>query len=63
MVLFVLRKYVWVVNVLLIVAIAYSVSATINNGLRDKIESDKGGLTGEHIYKEKYGRVKIIYGT
>jgi len=61
MVLFVLRKYVWVVNVLLIVAIAYSVSATINNGLRDKIESDKGGLTGEHIYKEKYGRVKIPY--
>ncbi len=61
MLLFVLRKYVWVVNVLLIVAIAYSVSATINNGLRDKIESDKGGLTGEHLYKEKYGRVKIPY--
>ena len=61
MLLFALRKYVWVVNVLLIVAIAYSVSATINNGLRDKIESDKGGLTGEHVYKEKYGRVKIPY--
>ena len=61
MLLFVLRKYVWVVNVLLIDAIAYSVSATINNGLRDKIESDKGGLTGEHLYKEKYGRVKIPY--
>ena len=61
MLLFVLRKYVWVVNILLIVAIAYSVSATINNGLRDKIESDKGGLTGEHLYKEKYGRVKIPY--
>lgn len=61
MLLFVLRKYVWVVNVLLIVAIAYSVSATINNGLRDKIESDKGGLIGEHLYKEKYGRVKIPY--
>ena len=61
MVLFVLRKYVWVVNVLLIVAIAYSVSATINNGLRGKIESDKGGLTGEHLYKEKYGRVKVPY--
>ena len=61
MLLFVLRKYVWVVNVLLIVAIAYSVSATVNNGLRDKIESDKGGLTGEHLYKEKYGRVKIPY--
>ncbi|MCY3625065.1 MAG: PDZ domain-containing protein [Candidatus Dadabacteria bacterium] len=61
MVLFVLRKYVWVVNVLLIVAIAYSVSATVNNGLRDKIESDKGGLTGEHLYKEKYGQVKIPY--
>ncbi len=61
MVLLVLRKYVWVVNVLLIVAIAYSVSATINNGLRDKIESDKGGLTGEHLYKEKYGQVKIPY--
>lgn len=61
MFLFVLRKYVWVVNVLVIVAIAYSVSAMINNGLRDKIESDKGGLTGEHVYKEKYGRVKIPY--
>lgn len=61
MLLFVLRKYVWVVNILLIVAIAYSVSATINNGLRDKIESDKGGLTSEHLYKEKYGRVKIPY--
>ncbi len=61
MLLFVLRKYVWVVNILLIVAIAYSVSVTINNGLRDKIESDKGGLTGEHLYKEKYGRVKIPY--
>lgn len=61
MLLVVLRKYVWVVNVLLIVAIAYSVSATINNGLRDKIESDKGGLTGEHLYKEKYGRVKTPY--
>ena len=61
MLLFVLRKYVWVVNILLIVAIAYSVSATINNGLRDKIESDKGGLTGEHLYKEKYGRVKTPY--
>lgn len=61
MVLFVLRKYVWVVNVLLIVAIAYSVSAMINNGLRDKIESDKVGLTGEHVYEEKYGRVKIPY--
>ncbi len=61
MFLFVLRKYVWVVNILLIVAIAYSVSAMINNGLRDKIESDKGGLTGEHIYKEKYGRVNIPY--
>ena len=61
MLLFVLRKYVWVVNILLIVAIAYSVSATINNGLRDKIESDKGGMAGEHLYKEKYGRVKIPY--
>ena len=61
MFLFVLRKYVWVVNVLVIVAIAYSVSAMINNGLRDKIESDKVGLTGEHVYKEKYGRVKIPY--
>ena len=61
MVLVILRKYVWVVNILLIVAIAYSVSAMINNGLRDKIESDKGGLTGEHIYKEKYGGVKIPY--
>lgn len=61
MLLVVLRKYVWIVNVLLIVAIAYSVSAIINNGLRDKIESDKGGLTGEHVYKEKYGRVKIPY--
>lgn len=61
MLLFVLRKYVWVVNILLIVAIAYSVSAMINNGLRDKIESDKGGLTGEHLYREKYGRVKIPY--
>lgn len=61
MLLLVLRKYVWIVNVLLIVAIAYSVSTMINNGLRDKIESDKGGLTGEQIYKEKYGRVKIPY--
>ena len=61
MLLFILRKYVWVVNILLIVAIAYSVSAMINNGLRDKIESDKGGLTGEHLYKEKYGRVKTPY--
>ncbi len=61
MLLFVLRKYVWVVNVLLIIAISYSVSAMINNGLRDKIESDKGGLTGEHVYKEKYGRVKTPY--
>ena len=59
MVLFLLRKYVWVVNILLIVAIAYSVSAMINNGLRDKIESGEGSLTGEHLYKEKYGRVKI----
>lgn len=61
MFLFLLRRYVWVVNVLLIVAIAYSVSAMINNGLRDKIESGEGGLTGEHLYKEKYGRVKIPY--
>ena len=61
MFLLVLRKYAWVVNVLLIVAIAYSVSAMINNVLRDKIESDKGGLTGEHVYKEKYGRVKTPY--
>lgn len=61
MFLFLLRKYVWVVNVLLIVAIAYSVAAMINNGLRDKIESGEGGLTGEHLYKEKYGRVKIPY--
>lgn len=61
MVLFLLKKYVWVVNILLIVAIAYSVSAMINNGLRDKIESGEGGLTGEHLYKEKYGRVKIPY--
>ncbi len=61
MLLLVLRKYVWVVNILLIVAIAYSVSAMINNGLRDKIESDKGGLTSEHLYKEKYGRVKTPY--
>ena len=61
MVLFLLRKYVWVVNILLIVAIAYSVSAMINNGLRDKIESGEGSLTGEHLYKEKYGRVKIPY--
>ena len=59
--LFLLRKYVWVVNVLLIIAIAYSVAAMINNGLRDKIESDKGGVTSEHLYKEKYGRVKIPY--
>lgn len=61
MLLLLLRKYVWVVNVLLIVAIAYSVAAMINNGLRDKIESDKGGVTSEHLYKEKYGRVKIPY--
>ena len=61
MILFVLRKYAWVVNILLIIAISYSVSAMINNGLRDKIESDKGGLTGEHVYKEKYGRVKTPY--
>ena len=61
MLLLLLRKYVWVVNILLIVAIAYSVAAMINNGLRDKIESDKGGVTGEHLYKEKYGRVKIPY--
>ncbi len=61
MLLFVLRRYVWVVNVLLIIAISYSVSAMINNGLRDRIESDKGGLTGEHVYKEKYGRVKTPY--
>ena len=61
MFLFLLRKYVWVVNILLIVAIAYSVAAMINNGLRDKIESGEGGLTGEHLYKEKYGRVKIPY--
>ena len=61
MLLLLLRKYVWVVNVLLIVAIAYSVAAMINNGLRDKIESDKGGVTSEHLHKEKYGRVKIPY--
>lgn len=61
MFLFLLRKYVWIVNILLIVAIAYSVAAMINNGLRDKIESGEGGLTGEHLYKEKYGRVKIPY--
>ncbi len=61
MFLFLLRRYVWVINVLLIVAIAYSVSAMINNGLRDKIESGQGGFTGEHLYKEKYGRVKIPY--
>ena len=61
MFLFLLKKYVWVVNILLIVAIAYSVAAMINNGLRDKIESGEGGLTGEHLYKEKYGRVKIPY--
>ncbi len=61
MLLSVLRSYAWVVNVLLIIAISYSVSATVNNGLRDRIESDKGGLTGEHVYKEKYGRVKTPY--
>lgn len=61
MFLFLLRKYVWVVNILLIVAIAYSVAAMINNGLRDRIESGEGGLTSEHLYKEKYGRVKIPY--
>ena len=61
MFLFLLRKYVWVVNILLIVAIAYSVATMINNGLRDKIESGEGGLTSEHLYKEKYGRVKIPY--
>ncbi len=61
MFLFLLRKYVWAVNILLIVAIAYSVAAMINNGLRDKIEPGEGGLTGEHLYKEKYGRVKIPY--
>jgi len=61
MVLFLLRKYVWVVNILLIAAIAYSVSAIINNSLRENIESDKSGWGNEHLYKEKYGRVKIPY--
>lgn len=61
MLFFLLRKYVWVVNILLIVAIGYTVAAMINNGLRDRIESDKGGITSEHLYKEKYGRVKTPY--
>lgn len=61
MLFFLLKKYVWVVNVLLIVAIAYSVSAMVNNGLRDRIESDKGGIASEHLYKEKYGQVRIPY--
>ncbi|MCY3986763.1 MAG: hypothetical protein OXF23_06990, partial [Candidatus Dadabacteria bacterium] len=61
MVLFFVRKYVWAVNILLIVAIAYSAASMINNGLRDRIESNEKALTGEHIYKEKYGRVKVPY--
>ena len=61
MVLFFFRKYVWAVNILLVVAIAYSVASMINNGLRDRIEPNEQALTGEHIYKEKYGRVKVPY--
>ncbi len=57
----VLKKYVWVINLLLIVAISYSIAAMINNGLREKIESGTQTHFGDHLYEEKYGRINIPY--
>lgn len=61
MLLFLLKKYVWVVNVLLIVAIAYSLAGMINGALRDRIESGAASAPGGEAYKSRYEDVKVPY--
>ena len=59
MLLFLLKKYVWVVNAALLVAISYLVAGTINDALRDRIESGATAATGGDAYKSRYEGVKV----
>lgn len=59
MLLFLLKKYVWVVNALLLVAISYLVAGMINDALRDRIESGATAATGGDAYKSRYEDVKV----
>lgn len=59
MLLFLLKKYVWVVNALLLVAISYLVAGMINDALRDRIESGATAATGGGAYKSRYEDVKV----
>lgn len=59
MLLFLLKKYVWVVNAVLLVAISYLVAGTINDALRDGIESGATAATGGDAYKSRYEGVKV----
>ena len=59
MLLFLLKKYVWVVNALLLVAISYLTAGMINDALRDRIESGAAAATGGDGYKSRYEDVKV----
>lgn len=59
MLLFLLKKYVWVVNAVLLVAISYLVAGTINDALRDGIEAGATAATGGDAYKSRYEDVKV----
>lgn len=59
MLLFLLKKYVSVVNVLLIAAIAYLVAAMVNDALRDRIESGASTAISVDAFKDKYENVRV----
>lgn len=59
MLLFLLKKYVSVVNVLLVAAIAYLIAGMVNDGLRDRIESGASAAISVDAFKGKYENVRI----
>ncbi len=59
MVLAILRKYTWVINTVIIIAISYTVASMVNEGLRGSmVEADDASVFGEHLYKDNYDRVR-----
>ena len=53
-----LKKYVWLINIVLLIAIAYVVATLINERIQNKLAKDSLTQVDESKFKEKYKEIK-----
>ncbi len=58
MLLALLKKYIWLINIILIIAIAYVIAVVITDKIQDKIEESNISEVDESKFKEKYKEIK-----